>query len=957
MECPRCRSANTPGASLCATCGASLARNGAASSAGSGPRFGHGNGREPPSAGDVPSSEAARETEAIPQSFVNLTVGSTFAGRYRITENLGKGGMGVVYKAEDTKLRRAVAIKLLPWWLTSDEGAKERFLHEGRAASSLDHTNICTIYEADETHDGQMFIAMAFCEGEVLGKKIERGALDPARAVDIAIQVCDGLGVAHQSGMVHRDIKPGNIMISDRGHVKIVDFGLAKVAGETRVTRAGMAVGTVAYMSPEQARGEEVDARTDIWSLGAVLYEMLTGRLPFRGDRDQAMIHSILAEEPEAPSRHNKAVPAALDKAVLKCLRKDPADRYSSTDELEADLARVRETLPGPVCAYGATAHGLSPAHGPSPAPRSLVVGRLRISRQLRFVGFGVAAGAVAVALAATLPAGRPLLTSQVLLAFLGFDRFPAAKYVAVLPFEVTGDDPEVRAIGDGLADIQTQQLVRLDAVTDSFWVVPASEVRSAGLTDPVAAARKLGINLAVTGSLGTAGDRIDLVLRLLDARTARELTHVAVSEPIANLSVWQDSLLPLVAGMLGVEVEPGTYAELKPGGTFVPAAYEAYVAGRGYMCESKAKEPVDRAIDRFSKAIAEDSSFAQAYVGLGLAYFQQYGATKDANLREAALALADRASRLSPDLPSAPYLSGLVYADMKQNVKAVEAFQAAARIDSNYWEPYKQLGNVYSTLGKYDLAEASFKKALRIEPKSFNLYSLLGYTCLAHGDYEGAIKPYHAMAVLRPDTTAGFNNLGVAYMELDRYPEARSAFERSLAIEEKPGPHSNLGSIYLYNARYEDAEREYKKALDLEKGDSDYPLYGNYAEACYWIPGQRDKAEAYFKAAISLAEDSLGNDPENLSILADLASYCSMIGDSLKATAYLGRVMGRDGLTTDQVFRVAETLEQIGRRDQALEWIGRAIATGSPASKIDRYPGLKNLRSDTRFRQIRDNG
>jgi len=271
------------------------------------------------------------------RSFKVLTPGTTIS-HYKIIEKIGAGGMGVVYKAEDTRLKRYVALKFLPPDLTHDSEAKERFTHEAQAASALDHNNICTVHEIDEKDDGQMFIAMACYEGETLRGKIKRSPLLMEEALDIAIQVAQGLLRAHEKGIVHRDIKPANIMITGDGVVKIMDFGLAKLAGQTRLTRAGTTVGTVAYMSPEQARGRETDHRADIWSLGVVLYEMLTGESPFRGEGDQATIYSILNEEPQPVASIRRDISGELENVVSRALTKNPESRYENMGNFLADL-------------------------------------------------------------------------------------------------------------------------------------------------------------------------------------------------------------------------------------------------------------------------------------------------------------------------------------------------------------------------------------------------------------------------------------------------------------------------------------------------------------------------------------------------------------------------------------------------------------------------------------------
>ena len=262
---------------------------------------------------------------------------------YRILEELGRGGMGVVYKAEDTKLRRTVALKFLPPEYTQDPEAKKRFVQEAQSVSSLDHANICTIHEIDETDDGRLFIAMTFYEGETLKQKLECGPLDIDVVIDIAVMIAKGLEKAHKKGIIHRDIKPGNLIITEDGVVKIVDFGIAKLARKTKITKTGTSLGTVAYMSPEQSRGGKVDHRTDIWSLGVVLFEMITGELPFRGDYDQAVVYSILNEEPASVLDLCEDIPAELAKVVEKALTKQPDERYQKIEELKTDLNTVRK--------------------------------------------------------------------------------------------------------------------------------------------------------------------------------------------------------------------------------------------------------------------------------------------------------------------------------------------------------------------------------------------------------------------------------------------------------------------------------------------------------------------------------------------------------------------------------------------------------------------------------------
>ena len=310
--CPKCQTANPSGSKFCKECATPL-----------------------------PNSEEVSQTKTLEPNIKELSTGSLFAGRYQVIEELGKGGMGYVYKAEDTKLKRMLALKFLLPELTRDDTAKARFIREAQAASALDHPNICTIHEIDETEDEQMYISMACYEGESLKEKIKKGPIKIEEAVDIATQVAKGLDKAHNKGIIHRDIKPANIMISEDGVAKIVDFGLAKLAGQVGISRPDTILGTVAYMSPEQAQGEEVDHRTDIWALGVVLYELLTGQLPFKGEKMQGVVYSILNKEPELITSLRSDIPDHIAKTVDKALEKDLEKRYQNAQELSQDLKQA----------------------------------------------------------------------------------------------------------------------------------------------------------------------------------------------------------------------------------------------------------------------------------------------------------------------------------------------------------------------------------------------------------------------------------------------------------------------------------------------------------------------------------------------------------------------------------------------------------------------------------------
>jgi tetratricopeptide (TPR) repeat protein/TolB-like protein/predicted Ser/Thr protein kinase len=906
MKCPKCGADNAPGSLRCITCAADLSPG---------------------------------ETEVMPGPPANLAPGAIFAGRYRIAQELGKGGMGVVYKAEDVKLRRPVAIKFLPWWLTCDDTARERFIHEAQAASALDHTNICTIYEVDETADKQTFMAMAFCEGQPLKKIIAAGPLDVDAALDIAIQTCDGLAAAHEAGMIHRDIKPANIMVNAHGHVKIVDFGLAKLAGQTRLTRAGTVVGTVAYMAPEQARGDDVDGRADLWALGVVLYEMLTGRHPFRGDSDQAVIHAILNEDPDSLARHNKKVPTALERAVLRCLRKTPDERYANADDLQAELVAIRGAHPT------TSASGRILKRPPALSPRGA-------ARRRRTMALCAGVAVCAVAALSMLPPGRPLVSVKKAGQWIGFRGLPAGRYVALLPFAVAAGDPETKALADGLVEAQTRKLSVIDGFTDSLWVAAVGDVFSSKVRTATEARDLLGANLAITGSLSVSGDLVDLTLNLVDTATGVRLATKKRSDPIANLATWQDSVPVIIAGMVGVRLAPDQRSRLRIGSTDVPSAFRNYLLGRGYLRPCGGAQNLDAAEASLASAIEADSSFAMAHSALGEVCRERLKATKDTTWAAKGAACCERAISLNDSLTVPHVILSLIDTDLGRPDQAIRHLQDAIAADSNYAEAYYVIAGVYKQTGQDDLAIGALKQSIRLRPKSYNSYNSLGEIYLSEGEYEKAIKPFQAMISVVPRRTSGYNNLGAAYCALDRLPEAEEMFRRSLEIAPQYMAYSNLGTINYYKARYADAAAMYRKAIDIK--DDDYKVWGHYAESCYWTPAQREKGVAIYQTAASLAETNLGRSADSVVVLADLASYYTVIGDRAKSAAYLQRVLVTDPKDINAIVRVAETYEGLGDRDKALQWIGKAFEAGCPPLRIDRAPGLSALRSDRRFETLK---
>ena len=732
-------------------------------------------------------------------------------GHYRILEKLGGGGMGVVYKALDTKLDRSVALKFLPPHLSMDEEAKARFIHEAKAASALDHVNIGYIHEIDETDDGQLFIAMAFYAGETLKKKITRGPLPIDEALDYAVQIAEGLGRAHEAGIIHRDIKPANVMVTEEGLVKIVDFGLAKMA-DVSLTQTGTTLGTVAYMSPEQAQGEAVDQRTDLWSLGVVLYELLTGERPFRGDYAEAIIYAIRHDEPEPITALRPEVPEDLARIVENLLRKDREARYASAEALLADLQAIKQGEAAEKQAVAPVASGSS-------------------SRNRVWIYGG---GALVVLVLAA------FIASQL---FSGGSR--SIDSIAVLPLANLSGDPKQEYFSDGMTDALIENLGQIEAlrVISRTSVMPYK-------TDPKPlreVGRALDVAGVVEGTVKSSGDLIEVTVRLYDAATEERLWSGRFERKLENVLTLQREVALAIAREIEIQLKPQEQERLEEAKTVDPEVYELYLWGRN-LSYKRTLESLSQAITYFEQAIAKDADFAPAHASLVVPYFM-LGASGTLPLEEArskARQAAEQALALNESLSDAHVAMGVILSMYDWDWSGAErVLKRAISLNPNNTEAIHEYGIYLIRTGKPEEGLNEMKRLLALDPLSPVARRSVAWAYFRNRQYDEAIE--YSLRLLDFDPGYAHMYLGAAYLLKGRYEDAIAALEREEVASTGTG---FLALGYLGNAYALSGKRD--KALALIEQLEEQPNLATLVAEIYTGLGQHDEALDWLDRASS---------------------------------------------------------------------------------------------------------
>lgn len=853
----------------------------------------------------------------------------TRLGNYEILSLLGAGGMGQVYRAVDLKLDRQVAIKVLADAL---DGAaeKERFLNEARAASSLDHPNIGTIHNIEETSEGLLYIVMTCYEGETLQGRLGRGPVSISLAVDTVIQIARGLAAAHAKGIVHRDIKPPNIMVTSQG-VKILDFGLAKFNISGHLTQTGKAVGTPAYMSPEQALRRTVDHRTDIWSLGVVLYQLITGRLPFQADNVPAMLLAIAKESPPLI----ETMPSEIGAIVNRCLAKEPAGRYSNCRELLADLSRI-QTL-GEASTHSLFAADSGEPLTVAPAKESTTSAGWNVQK---FVLIAVAFVFAAVLLWLYLPR------------FFSEPGVARQKHVLVLPFNNLGADASTAAICDGLLETLTSRLSSLQQPGQSLFVVPAAEVRRRKLIDPAEAKELLSTDLVVTGSVQRDRIGVRLTVTLIDTSTSpfRQVGSTVIDDQLGNFSTIQDKAVASLASLMQVELNPSALGRTTGEAAAAPAAYESYLKGLSYLQRYDKQDNIDTAIRLFEAATKDDPRFALAYARLGEAFWTKNRVNPSPGLVEKALSNAKRAGEINGDLAPVHVTLGRIHAGTGKYDLAVQEFQRAIELDAHSAEAYQQIARAYEYLGRIQEAEVALKKAIALRPEFWDWYNSLGGFYFRQRQYAQSAAAFRRVLELTPDNSAAYSNLGLTLNRMGNEAEARLMFEKSIQLNPSYAAYNNLAGLYYLAGEWSRAADAYEKSLRIH--DRDHRPWAGLASALDAGGDGRKAREAYTRALQIGREASLGN-PNNAEIKSAVALYCARLGLRAEAQSNMSSALTLAPNDSNILFQAALVNLALDNRNRALEYLSSALSHGYAKDRVRREPDLRKLQNDSAFRAL----
>jgi tetratricopeptide (TPR) repeat protein/tRNA A-37 threonylcarbamoyl transferase component Bud32 len=856
-------------------------------------------------------------------------------GRFRIERRLGAGGMGQVYAAEDTVLRRRVAIKRMAPQLQFDERDRSRFLKEAQRASALNHPNIAAIYDVFE-HRGEILLVMEYVEGNTLRKRVWE-PISLEQFYELALQCADGLGAAHDQHIVHGDIKPENLILTPAQRIKILDFGVARrmsSAGSndetaslpsTSATIHASIGGTPAYMAPEVLLQRIHDGRADLFSLGLVFYEMLGGKQPFQTDSLAGTVGGVLHTNVRPISEINQNAPSSLSAVVERLLEKDPASRYPSASALRADLLAARE------------------------GRKLQFAGVSRPSHRLRWIAAAVLAFLlVLAAVVGYRPLVRRLARVQTP-AGVASGTLPQTQVVALLPFQPVEGDPKLTALGQGLVETLAAKLSRLTPDRPLHIILPR-QLEDKNITSLADARRQFGANLGFRISLQPAGELVKVSYELLDGQTAKLLASDSLTVPADDVFSAEDDVAQGAVKALRLTLRPEELTELKVHGTAQPVAYEYYLRARGYLVDYTQKENVENAITMLRAALQLDPGYGMAKAALGEAYWRKYSLTKQKQWTAEARAQCSQAVELGNAGAAGHICLGLVNDGTGDHRAAAAEFQRAVELDPSNETATIGLAAALEHEGAVAEAERAYLHSIEVHPQSYFSYNAAGGFYFRRSENEKALQMFQKVTELAPEGYIGYLNVGGIYNELGRYSEAIGPLRKSIALRPTYGAYANLGTSYFAVHNFSEAAAAYEEATKLDP--QQYVAWGNLAEAKYYEGKKDDAARAYGRAA-ELAGQQLQVNPRDSDVLSDLSEYDAMLGDRKQAIHHLTLALQYGHSEKELLFTAAEVYNELGENGLALEWLTKAVHAGYPPSKFRDFPAFANLAGNPRFQEL----
>jgi eukaryotic-like serine/threonine-protein kinase len=846
-------------------------------------------------------------------------------GHYRILEEIGHGGMGVVFRARDERLERDVAVKILPPGTFPDENARKRFRREAHVLARLNHPNVAMAFDYGQ-QDGVDYLVTEYVGGSPLDGRLANGALPQKTVIQLGIQLAKGLAAAHREQIIHRDLKPANLRLTSDGELKILDFGLARwrepvsdLAETLTLEPKETIAGTLPYMAPEQIRCEEADPRTDIWGAGAVLYELATGQRPFPMASSLKLMEAIQHLVPPAPSALNQQVTPSLDTVILKALDKDPDRRYQSAGELGVDLVR------------------LLPATGAS--------GKLAISefatgnRRMRWATWIVV---VVVAMACTYGGYR--LREQ------WNNRQPSGRgLLAVLPFDSTGQDEKTRALIVGLTETLTAKLGQTWG--QDLQLISARDIKEQGVKTAEQAWREFGSDLVLEGSAHRVGDQIRINCSLVDSKTHRQLTARTITADTKDVFGLEDQVADEITSLLAANRGTRAQASPKVRAENNAEAYASYLRARGYLREYQTPENIELAIAELRNAVVLDPKYPNAYAALGQAYLLGYQQTnRGGDWVNLAQQDCQKSLALRETAEGRICLGGVYNLTGKYDL-AVREFQRAVQIDPSDEEGLLGAADAYVKLGNPGAAEAAYEKAISLRPNYWGVYSWLGTFYYSQARYDDAITEFRKVIELAPANYRGYSNLGAMYVAQGKYTEALDFCNKSIQIRPNLEAFNNLGNAYFQLRRFSEAADAFQRGLNLD--DDDWLLWGNLGDSLFWSGGRSPKAIMAYEKAIARAEKKLEVNPKNATVLAFLGDYNAMSRHPQKAVEEIEQALALAPEDGEIKLRAAIIYNQLGDTERCLASLEKAVALRYSRRAIRDTPDFDHLHSNPRFQAL----